>query len=102
MKEFKEYDVKKLKDMIFRLEHLEDLEIRSRDICKDNICSQYGGICANCMFREDNNLNGVDCNYSLGGFASLPIRIVLYRLKEILSQADLIKYKKFKTRNEKK
>lgn len=102
IKEFKRYDVGKLRDMIFRLEHLEDLEVRSRDICKDNVCSQYGRVCANCMFHEDNNLNGVDCNYSLGGFASLPIRIILCRLKEILSQEDLIKYKKFKIRKEKK
>lgn len=102
MKEFKRYDVGKLKDMIYGLGQYTDLSISRKERCKIHICGKYDNDCRSCMFYHSNNINSLDCNDTLGLFMSTPTLMIMRRLTEILSQADVIKYKKFKIRKEKK
>lgn len=102
MKEFKRYDVQKLKDMIYGLEQYTDLSVSSRERCKIHICGKYDNNCPSCMFSHNNNIDSIDCNGTLGLFSSTTTFKIIKRLKEILGQSEIKEYKRFGVREERK
>ena len=97
MKEFKRYDVDKLRDMICGLGQYTDLSISRRERCKIHICEKYNNDCRTCMFYYGNNVNALDCNDTLGLFTATPTIVMMKRLKDILGQSEIKGYKRFKS-----
>ena len=96
MKEFKRYDINKLKDMIYGLGQYTNLSVSNKERCKIHICGKYDNNCSSCMFSRKNNINSLDCNDTLGSFSSSTTFMVIKRLKEILRQSEIKEYRKFK------